>query len=86
MGKDKHPHPGYEWIDDWKMVISNETDSEGYTYSADLVHKYHKDRNLLDALRRKKWVRKCRKIVEKEVPKNEPLPTVASTMSDGKDK
>lgn len=61
LSKEKFPHPKYEWIGEWKVHIGAETDPEGYTYSADFVHKYHKDRNLMDALRRRKWVRMCQK-------------------------
>jgi len=51
----------WEWEDIWHVEkIPEFTDSNGWQYAVDFNSNFHGHKNLLDVVRRRKWVRVCR--------------------------
>lgn len=52
--------PGYEWTGEWRVMINlDETDEEGFQYSSDFLTSFHREKKLLDVIRRRRWTRLC---------------------------
>jgi len=51
----------WEWEDIWHVEkIPEFTDANGWQYAVDFNSNFHGHKNLLDVVRRRKWVRVCR--------------------------
>ncbi len=57
----KLPSNQWEWEDIWHVEKLPEfTDNEGWSYSIDFNSPFHSAKGMLDAVRRRKWVRVAR--------------------------
>ena len=51
----------WEWIEEWKLIIDETTDMNGYNYSTSFTSKnFTNKKGMLDVVRKRKWVRKCK--------------------------
>ena len=58
------PDKYWEWVDIWHIEKNDEfTDDNGWQYAVDFKSNYHKSSGLLDVVRKRKWVRICKKKV-----------------------
>lgn len=51
---------GWYWLQEWKIESncgSKEENQDGWSYAKSFESKFHKERGLLDLVRRRKWVR-----------------------------
>jgi hypothetical protein len=55
----------WQWVNNWEISKEFLTDPEGWEYagSFNTKGKWNKANNLFDAVRRRKWVRTCDKII-----------------------
>jgi hypothetical protein len=57
----KLPSSAWEWEDIWHIERTPEfTDADGWSYAIDFNSGFHASKGLLDAVRRRKWVRVAR--------------------------
>lgn len=57
----KLPSSAWEWEDIWHVERTPEfTDADGWSYAIDFNSAFHAAKGLLDAVRRRKWVRVAR--------------------------
>ena len=68
LPRDK-PSSGFFWTSEWLIDIDlDHTDKDGFEYSPRLINEFHKDNNLLDTIRRRRWKRTCMTKQQQESP------------------
>ena len=51
---------GYTWTSEWMIdVEEGRTDKDGFVYATRLTKEFHRENNLLDTIRRRRWKRVC---------------------------
>jgi hypothetical protein len=51
----------WDWVDEWKLIIDETTDMNGWSYATSFTSKnFDPKKGLLDVVRRRKWIRKCK--------------------------
>jgi hypothetical protein len=56
------PDETWEWIGEWTIESSDDVDEEGWGYALEFSKPYHKKQQTFDYVRRRKWIRICRKL------------------------
>jgi len=51
------PGPGWVWEDDWQVMLSPNTDKQGWSFAEDFESAFHPQNNMLDLVRKRRWVR-----------------------------
>lgn len=68
----KLPAKDWEWEDIWHVDKHPEfTDDEGWSYAVDFSSPFHKHQGLFDVVRKRKWVRVCKKKLPSSSPEKE---------------
>jgi hypothetical protein len=60
------PPVGWDWVGPWEIEKCRDTDVNGFEYTNDLIQNVYSASNSLKTIRRRKWVRVCKKSVLKE--------------------
>jgi hypothetical protein len=59
----KDPPVGWTWLGPWEVEKNNNADAKGFEYTNDLIQNIYSPSKSLKTIRRRKWVRACKRSV-----------------------